>query len=325
MVVMRDHERMPWTTPPPDDPDWERLVAQMGEPDRRPDGRLTVTGAVAVLGGIASRVDLLRLVTVHDLRMALAAGRVVRLGWGQYALPGVAAHRHLAATHHAAVSHLSAALAHRWPVLRQPTTASLTMLRGRRLAGFDRVTITPHTGRLTTDELAAGVTSPLRTVVDCARTLPWGEALAVADSALRSGSVGRGELASAARVARGPGSARIRRVAAAADGAAYGPFESLVRSIALDVDGFTPVPQLEVEVPGLLAHVDIGDPRLKIAIEAESLEFHWKRDELERDCARYTALAAYGWLVLRVTWVKAMHDPGWVRGVIEAAVATRTQ
>jgi hypothetical protein len=49
------------------------------------------------------------------------------------------------------------------------------------------------------DEIVAGVTGPLRTVVDCARVLPFDSALAVADSALRSGNVRRADLTRAAR------------------------------------------------------------------------------------------------------------------------------
>lgn len=42
-----------------------------------------------------------------------------------------------------------------------------------------------HWPRLVPADVRAGVTTPLRTVPDCARTLPFREPLAVADSALR--------------------------------------------------------------------------------------------------------------------------------------------
>ena len=66
------------------------------------------------------------------------------------------------------------------------------------------------------DEVVDGVTSPLRTVLDCARRLPFSEALAVADSALRSGLVTEDELRLAAAGTRGPGCKNIRRAAAEA-------------------------------------------------------------------------------------------------------------
>ncbi|MDX6294410.1 MAG: hypothetical protein QOH50_3485, partial [Kribbellaceae bacterium] len=42
-----------------------------------------------------------------------------------------------------------------------------------------------HWADLSVAEREAGVTEPLRTVLDCARTLPFGEALAVADKAVQ--------------------------------------------------------------------------------------------------------------------------------------------
>lgn len=49
------------------------------------------------------------------------------------------------------------------------------------------------------DDVVDGRTARLRTALDCARTLPFDEALAVVDSALRSGRVHKQELLSAAR------------------------------------------------------------------------------------------------------------------------------
>jgi hypothetical protein len=57
--------------------------------------------------------------------------------------------------------------------------------------------------------VADGVTDPVRTVIDCARDLPFDEALAVADSALRSGKVGPDALRQAA--ARSPRTGRDGR------------------------------------------------------------------------------------------------------------------
>lgn len=61
---------------------------------------------------------------------------------------------------------------------------------------------------VSTAERRDGITSAVRTVLDCALKLPFDQALAVADSALRSGDVGRHELIQAATALRGPGSSR---------------------------------------------------------------------------------------------------------------------
>jgi hypothetical protein len=84
------------------------------------------------------------------------------------------------------------------------------------------------------DEVRDGVTSPLRTVVDCARRLPFDEALAVADSALRSGMVSAEELLLAADALRGRGATAARRVARSARAQAANPFESVLRAIVLE-------------------------------------------------------------------------------------------
>ncbi len=71
------------------------------------------------------------------------------------------------------------------------------------------------------------VTTPARTVVDCARSLPPRDALAVADAALHRGLVTEAELGAAlARQGRWPGSRRAAEVIALADGRRESPLES---------------------------------------------------------------------------------------------------
>ena len=71
------------------------------------------------------------------------------------------------------------------------------------------------------------VTSAARTVVDCARTLPGADALAIADRALRVGPLTHGDLRQGVERAKGwPGSAQARRVVELADGRRESPLES---------------------------------------------------------------------------------------------------
>jgi hypothetical protein len=93
------------------------------------------------------------------------------------------------------------------------------------------------------------VTSPARTVVDCARTLPPRDALAIADAALRSGRVRPDTLAAALERARGwPGAPLARRVIALADGRRETALESW-SAWTFDEQGL-PAPQWQVEVHG---------------------------------------------------------------------------
>jgi very-short-patch-repair endonuclease len=58
-------------------------------------------------------------------------------------------------------------------------------------------------------------------------------------------------------------------------------------------------------------------------LEADSHEFHTKRQDFDRDCRRYNALVVRGWLVLRFTWEQVMFEPQFVRQAIEAIVSLR--
>lgn len=74
-----------------------------------------------------------------------------------------------------------------------------------------------------------------------------------------------------------------------------------------------------------MGHADIADVRLRIALEAESWEFHGLREAFDYDIRRYTAMVRRGWLVVRFTWDDVMHKPDHVREVIADLVAIRTR
>jgi very-short-patch-repair endonuclease len=161
----------------------------------------------------------------------------------------------------------------------------------------------------------------VRTVVDCARDLPFDEALCVADSALRSGDVSKRELVEAADVLRGPGSRRAREVAESASAKAANPLESILHAICRGIDGLSVVQQLLIYESEGNAEVDLADQALRLVIEAEGYESHGTRAGFDKDCRRYTVLATAGWLVLRFTWTQVMFEPEWVAARIEQAVA----
>lgn len=78
-----------------------------------------------------------------------------------------------------------------------------------------------HWADLTADEQCDRVTSPVRTVLDGARTLPFPEVLGIADGFLRRRLVTSAELSSAAERRRGAGRTRVLRVVQAADCTRY--------------------------------------------------------------------------------------------------------
>ena len=273
------------------------------------------------LGGLATWGQLRRQVSWSGLDSAVRRGEVIRLSRGRYALPEVQTHRKVAHRHTAVMSHVSAAVAHGWAVKWAPEHPWITVPRNRKMPGPLRQGLKVSYRDVSPRERARGVTGFVRTVLDCAVKLPFDEALAVADSALRVGDVTPAQLRMGADAVRGPGAGRARRVATFADARAANPFESCLRAIALEVDGLQVRPQFQVAQPGLFATVDLADPLRRIALEAEGFEFHGTRAGLERDCRRYTELTLYGWRVLRYTWHDVMFRQAWVRWTIEALLA----
>ncbi len=213
-------------------------------------------------------------------------------------------------------SHLSAAALHGWEAAFPATCPWVTVPRNATVA--DRSAAYVFWADLGGEP--GPVTSALRTVLDCARRLDFGPALAVADSALRHGAITGEELMAAAGQVRGKGAAKARRVARHASALAANPFESVLRAIALEA-GLEAMPQVAIRLDGVTVHPDVVVVRRRLVLEADSWEFHTGRDAHARDCRCYTMLTVNGWTVLRFTWRQVMHDPEFVRRCL-LAVAT---
>lgn len=261
--------------------------------------------ALAQLGGVASRAEWQRGLTRSAARSAIERGAVVVLPRRQVALPHLDRAERTAAAYGGVRSHLSAALHHGWRVKHPPRLPTITVPRNR------RVPVAPpeaevHWADLPASDVHAGVTTPLRTAIDCARTYDRDVALCVADSALRSWQVHPDELVAAAERAPRTGRRRALWVAHHANEQADNPFESCLRAIALDVPGLDVSPQGWV---GNAGRVDLVDERLMIAIEADSWQFHGAPELFRRDVRRYTEFARLGWVVARFVWEDVMHRP----------------
>ncbi len=277
------------------------------------------------LGGVATWTQLVRASSRWQLERAVAADAVVRVARGRYALP-TAREARVAAHRITGIAVLQSAAAHwGWGMKWQPRRPQVAVGRGRRITAEVQAAYAVQWRSLPASDVVDGwVTSPLRTVVDCAAVLPFDEALAIADSALRSRLVTRAQLLAAAAQGPGRGRARVLRVARLADPRAANAFESVLRAIVLDIPGITVVPQVRIEDGGrFLGRVDLADRRLGIVLEAEGFEFHGESEMLDRDCARYDELVVRDWLVLRFSWLQVMRRPGWVREMVSAGVALR--
>lgn len=281
----------------------------------------TVVEALARLGGSATSAELARATTPAALKAAVQRGEVERLARGIYGLPSLGADRLAAIAYDGVVSHLSAAVARELPLLVRPEKPHITVPVHRRPRRGRPVVM--HWAAVSSAERLSRVTSLLRTVVDCARILPFGEALAVADAALATGRLSQDELEAAVTAMRGPGRPNAMRIAAAATSLSESFLESILRSLLLTegIDGFEP--QLLVDTGGARARVDLGHRSARIALEAEGYEFHGSASAFAADCRRYDDLVTAGWLVLRFTYQQVLGDPRWVIGTVRSAVAQR--
>ncbi len=269
-------------------------------------------------GGWATTTEVLEHATRWELREAVRSGRLERAGRGAYVLPGLPEPLVVAAELRGLVSHLSAAQLWRLELVREPDAVHVTV--AHRTMRVPREGVVVHRARrLDPDTSRRGITSRVRTVLDCSATLAFAEALAVADSALKYG-LSQCELLEAAHLMSGPTRARCRHVAEHADGRAATAFESVLRGVLIEAGITSFIPQYEIRAGPLRVHADLADPLSGVVLEADSFEFHGSRADFRRDCERYDELVAAGWLVLRLPWELVMFQPETVVRLVRAAM-----
>lgn len=273
------------------------------------------------LGGVASTRQLLRACSRRAIDAAVVAGTVVRLRQGSYGLPDVGVDDEPAIRLGGVISHASAAQWHGWSLKRDPEVPVVTVPRHRTVPARLRRGVEVRYADLQAVEVQGHVTSPLRTVVDCARTLPFDEALAIADSALRDGPLTRDEVSSAVAASSRTGRARAQWVAEHADGRAANAFESVVRAISLDVPGLALESQVRI---GPSITPDLVDRDLRVVVECDSWTYHAEKSAFARDLERYNEVALDGWLIIRVNRDHAWERPGYVRRLLERAADVRS-
>jgi very-short-patch-repair endonuclease len=277
--------------------------------------------ALLRLGGTADTVTLLQYTSRRSLHRGVRRGDLVALGRGRFAVPTATEAERAAGTLHGVICLRSAAAWHGWALKTQPPEPEVAVPRNRKVVDERREGVRLVWTDLAPDDVALGVTSALRTVVDCARRLPFDEALAIADSALRSGALDREELRSIQ--VRGAGAAAVRRVMLHADGNAANPFESVLRAQCLEA-GLVVTPQAAVDLGTGVVHPDLVCDEARAVFEADSWTHHATRSAHRRDCARYNLLVLRGWRVFRFTWEQVMLEPSYVAWVL-GQVARRVE
>lgn len=269
-------------------------------------------------GGIVGGTQLRELCGPQPIRAAVRDGRIVRAVRNRYVLPGGNEALAAAAAINGVVSHLSAAQLWGWPLRREPERPQISVRARSHVPAERRDSITvfwhdlPTEHRIHTAQHGL-LTTRARTVVDCARTLPFADALSVADSALREGRVTRDELREVLASASRNGRSRALQVIEAADHRAANPFESSLRAVALEVPGLVVEPQFLVEWIG---RVDLADPQLRLVLEADSYRWHGDPGVFRYDLRRHAALVRAGWTVVRFCWEDVIGRPAYVGGLL---------
>ena len=270
------------------------------------------------LGGVASHAELVAALGRKELRLAVGAGDVRRVGQGVYALPQADRDDIAVKRLSGALGLTSAALAHGWKVRVPPDRPMIWVPRHRKVSPARREGVDLRWGDVTALELETGVTTRIRTVIDCARFLPFDDAVAVADSALRSETVTPETLLAAAEASPRTRRKQALAVVAAADGRAANPLETGLRTICRRIPGLDVEPQVMV---GDIGRADLVDRGRRLVIEAESMEHHGTRTKYRRDVRRYTAMVGARHLVLRFCWEDVMFAADDVQASIESVLS----
>jgi hypothetical protein len=208
------------------------------------------------LGGVARRASLLKQVDRKDLDRAVLAGDIARDARGLYSLPDADEGLRLASKYGGVLALTSAALRHGWAVKTVPDKPHIMVSRGRKLRG-QASDVHIHFAELASADVCDQVTTEPVTLAHCLRRLPFADALAVADSALREG-FGRQSLCNLTDSMRGPGSRQAQRVAVLASPRVANPFESGLHAIAEGVPGLHVRPQVRIDDAALVVRPDPG-------------------------------------------------------------------
>lgn len=216
----------------------------------------------------------------------------------------------------------SAAQHHGWAQKRVPDRPDVTVARTRHVTPGERRVVVPHWSDLPDSDVADGVTTKRRTLVDCMRMLPLDESLPIVESALRCGDISVTALRALADSMRGRGRARARGIAAMASTRTANAYESVLYAIASTIPGLNARPQVPIRLPdGRIARPDLLDSEIGLVIEAESFAWHGETAALTRDCERYNTFMTMGLVVVRFSWSQVMFKPAYVLDVLVAAAA----
>jgi hypothetical protein len=228
----------------------------------------------------------------------------------------------------AVASYHSAATSHQLDLLKSPgDIVTLTLPAARRWERLRSAGVVFHCADLPPEHVTRlynlPVTTAARTVVDLARTLPFMDAVVVADSALHAEKAAKPELRQIlGSCASWPGVRQARRVVSFADERAGSALESAAR-VVFDEFGLDP-PELQVTIH-LPAHaflVDFFWRAHRVIVEADGLAKYAADKDLIAQFQRDRLLRDAGYKVVHFTWRELFKTPELVIARIRQAFAS---
>jgi len=187
---------------------------------------------------------------------------------------------------------------------------------------FHNAVLPPHH---VTRCLGAPVTTVARTVIDLARTMPFMDGVAVADSALRLGVTAKPELLRVLdSCVRWPGVGQARQTVAFADERAESALESCARVVFHEFGLEPPALQVPIRGSDFVFRGDFYWARHRTIAEADGMAKYEDpqraRDQIRRD----RLLRDLGYKVVHFTWRELFETPEVVVGRIRKAFASAT-
>lgn len=209
---------------------------------------------------------------------------------------------HIIGSTNSGTSHAADTVAHRLPLAENETVIARTR-----------------------DGRVVRATSPVRTVLDCARTPTVERAAVIGDSALRKG-VALSELEASLEVS--PiirGTARAARLLRLVNGLAESAGETRTRLLLAKLGIEPPEVQLCIETPLGLYRADFGWRRYKLILEFDGrgkyFDYRPTAEALLLERRREAALMELGWRFIRLVWADLEH-PELISARLAAAFAT---
>jgi hypothetical protein len=263
--------------------------------------------AVHARGGVAQRADFPRRVVDRGI----ACGKLVAPRGGLVALASLDASVLAAVAAGGVLSCASAAHSHGLPLLDPVSVPHVTIPRDVREPRRSKLVVHRRTVRT-----VGFVTTPEQTGADCARCLPFRDAVVVLDALLANG-VDRDDILA---LCRGPGSRQARRAILAACSSAGSGGETVMR-LAFQDAGIVAVPQARIRGVGRVDFLIAG----WLVVEIDGYEYHSNEQAFANDRRRDAELVRQGYVVIRVTWRDAVRRPEYVVELVCAALAARTR